>query len=163
MRFLLLDKILELDPEGGLARGVKCVALSDDVFADHFPGSPVMPGALMLEGMAQLAGVLAEARVKRQGRSDLMAVLTMVDRARFRRVVRPGDRLLYRAEVVSVSEDGARMTTMALLDAAGTDEQPKAAEAEITFAFAQIESERMLQMRQDVLNTWLTGAIEERI
>ena len=44
----------------------------------------------------------------------------------------------------------------------GEDDQPKAAEAELTFAFAEIASERMLQMRQDVLNTWLIGAIEER-
>lgn len=161
MRFLLLDKILSLDAAAGTATGVKAVALSDDVFGEHFPGSPVMPGTLMLEGMAQLAGVLTEAMVKAQGRTDLMAVLTMVDRARFRRVVKPGDRLLYHVTAVSVSDDGARMTATALLDRAGEAEQPKAAEAELTFAFAQLTDERMLQMRQDVLDTWLHGAIAE--
>ncbi len=162
MRFLLLDKILTLDPARGSARGIKAVALSDDVFGEHFPGSPVMPGTLMLEGMAQLAGVLAEAIVKQQGRTDLMAVLSMVDRGRFRQVVKPGDRLIYEAESISVSEDGARMKAVALLDRAGEAEQPKAAEAELTFVFAEIASERMLQLREDVLNTWLLGAIEER-
>ncbi|MEO7093710.1 MAG: 3-hydroxyacyl-[acyl-carrier-protein] dehydratase FabZ, partial [Polyangiales bacterium] len=53
MRYILLDRITTLEPPE-LARGVKCVSLSDDLFADHFPGHPVMPGAMILEALAQL-------------------------------------------------------------------------------------------------------------
>ena len=59
MRYILLDRITTLQPPE-LARGVKCVSLSDDCMADHFPGHPIMPGALILESLAQLAGVLLE-------------------------------------------------------------------------------------------------------
>jgi 3-hydroxymyristoyl/3-hydroxydecanoyl-(acyl carrier protein) dehydratase len=51
MRYVLLDRITALEPPER-ARGVKCVTLSDDVFADHLPGHPVMPGALTLESLA---------------------------------------------------------------------------------------------------------------
>jgi len=57
MRFLLVDRILDCQP-GGPIRGLKNVALSEDVLAFHFPGNPVMPGVLLLESMIQLAGWL---------------------------------------------------------------------------------------------------------
>ncbi len=60
MRYVLLDRIIELEPPVR-ARGIKCVSLADDVFVDHFPGHPVMPGALIIESLAQLGGVLVEA------------------------------------------------------------------------------------------------------
>src|SRR6267154_2041032 len=59
MRYMLLDRIVTLRPPE-LATAVKCVSLADDVFVDHFPGHPVMPGALLLEALAQL-GVVLEA------------------------------------------------------------------------------------------------------
>ena len=55
MRYLLLDRITALDPPDR-ATGIKCCALSEDYLADHFPGHPVMPGALLLEALAQLGG-----------------------------------------------------------------------------------------------------------
>jgi 3-hydroxymyristoyl/3-hydroxydecanoyl-(acyl carrier protein) dehydratase len=67
VRYVLLDRITTLEPPE-LARGIKCVSLADDIFVDHFPGHPVMPGALILEGLAQLAGVLLEATLRQQGR-----------------------------------------------------------------------------------------------
>ena len=74
MRYVLLDRISELHPPEQ-AVGVKCVSLADDVFVDHFPGHPVMPGALILESLAQLGGVLLEATMRSRGRSDLHALL----------------------------------------------------------------------------------------
>ena len=100
VRYVLLDRITTLQPPE-LARGVKCVSLSDDIFVDHFPGHPVMPGALILEALAQLAGVLLEATMRAaRAASDLHALLTMIDRAKFRHVVRPGDRLELEARVL---------------------------------------------------------------
>ena len=60
MRYILLDRITVLEPPR--AQGVKCVSLADDLFVDHFPGHPVMPGALLIEAMAQLGGVLRRSR-----------------------------------------------------------------------------------------------------
>src|SRR4051794_22090121 len=76
VRYLLLDLITELSPPER-ATAVKCVSLADDLFVDHFPGHPVMPGALMIEALAQLGGVLVEETMRRRGRSDLFAVLAM--------------------------------------------------------------------------------------
>ena len=74
MRYVLLDRITALEPPES-ARGIKCVTLADDIFADHFPGHPVMPGALTLESLAQLGGVLCEATMRLRGRNDLHALL----------------------------------------------------------------------------------------
>ena len=60
MRYYLVDRILEMEP-GVRAVGVKCITLSDDLLNEHFPGNPVFPGVLLLEGLAQTAGrLLAE-------------------------------------------------------------------------------------------------------
>ena len=153
MRYLLLDRITALDPPDS-ARGIKCVSLSDDVFGEHFPGYPIFPGALILEAMAQLGGVLLEATMRQADRHDLHALLTMVDRAKFRRVVRPGDQLILETKKLRVSEDGGQVDATAFVDGA------RVAQAQLTFAFAQVTNPRLIQLRKDVLNTWLHGAIE---
>lgn len=153
MRYVLLDRITLLQPPE-LARGVKCISLSDDIFVDHFPGHPVMPGALILESLAQLAGVLLEATMRERGRHDLHALLTMADRVKFRHVVRPGDRLEIEARALAVSEDGGQAQVWARLD--GT----LAAEAQLTYAFAQVTNPAVLAKRREFLQIWLTGAVE---
>lgn len=122
---------------------------------DHFPGHPIMPGALILEALAQLGGVLVEATMRERGRMDLHALLTMVDRARFRKMVRPGDRLDLEAHGMVTTEDGGRVRAVAKLDDA------VAAEAQLTFAFAQVTHPKLLERRREVLNIWLTGSAEE--
>src|SRR3970282_2407920 len=102
VRYLLLDRITALEPPAR-ARRLKCVSLADDVCVDHFPGHPVMPGALVLESLAQLGGVLVEAAMRERGRADLHALLVMVNRAKFRQMVRPGDRLALAAAVTPVT------------------------------------------------------------
>jgi len=153
VRYILLDRITVLDPPE-LARGVKCVSLSDDLFADHFPGHPVMPGAMILEALAQLAGVLLEATMRGRGRHDLHAILTMADRAKFRRVVRPGDRLELEARVERVSEDGGQAQSFARV------EGNLACEAQLSFAFTQITNPGVLARRREYLDIWLSGSTE---
>jgi len=152
LRYLLLDRITALDPPER-ATAVKCVSLSDDVFVDHFPGHPVMPGALVLEALAQLGGVLAEASVRKQtGRDHLHAILSIVEKARFRALVRPGDRLELEAKCASAHEDGA------LVRATARVEGKLAAEAEMTFAFAPVTNAKLLERRREVLEVWLSGS-----
>jgi 3-hydroxymyristoyl/3-hydroxydecanoyl-(acyl carrier protein) dehydratase len=153
MRYILLDRITLLEPPK-LARGVKCISLSDDLFADHFPGHPVMPGALMIEAMAQLGGVLLEGAMRLQNRHDLHALLVGVERAKFRRMVRPGDKLELEASALHATEDGGQVAAKVLL------EGQLAAEAHLSFAFATITHPKVLERRREVLNVWLTGSAE---
>jgi len=154
LRYLLLDRITALEPPE-VARAVKCVSLSDDIFVDHFPGHPLMPGALLLEGLAQLAGVLLEATLRQRGRNDLHALLTMVDRAKFRHMVRPGDRLELEARGLTATEDGGRARAVAKIG------DQMVAEAELGYAFARITNPKVIERRREVLNVWLTGSAEE--
>lgn len=153
MRYILLDRITALRPPE-VATGVKCVSLSDDFFVDHFPGIPVMPGALILEGMAQLGGTLLEAIQREEGRPEVSALLTMIDRAKFRSPVRPGDRLELEAKTLACSEDGGRVAGTARV------EGKLVAQAEITFAFVKVENRRLLESRREYLNLLMTGSTE---
>ena len=88
--FLLVDRIIEYEP-GKRVVGVKNVTLNEPFFAGHFPGAPVMPGVLIVEAMAQTAGVLMLANLP--DRKNKLVFFTGIDRARFRRPVVPGDQL----------------------------------------------------------------------
>jgi 3-hydroxyacyl-[acyl-carrier-protein] dehydratase len=153
VRYVLLDRITTLAPPE-LARAIKCVSLSDDVFTDHFPGHPVMPGALVIEALAQLGGVLLEATMRLRGRHDLHALLAMIDRAKLRRVVRPGDRLELETRVLVATEDGGRVKAVAQLDG------NVAAEAELGFVFAVVTDPVLIARRKEHLAIWLHGSIE---
>ncbi|MCE3602151.1 3-hydroxyacyl-ACP dehydratase FabZ [Massilia sp. P8910] len=154
MRYILLDRITALQPPQ-LASGVKCVSLSDDMFADHFPGHPIMPGAMIIESMAQLGGVLVEASMREQGRHDLHALLVTVDRAKFRHQVRAGDKMELECHGIVVHEDGGQVRALARVDG------KLVAEAELAFAFARVTNPKLLARRREVLNIWLTGSAEE--
>ncbi|MBI1871077.1 MAG: 3-hydroxyacyl-ACP dehydratase FabZ [Chlamydiae bacterium] len=88
--FLLVDRILEMDDETGKVIGLKNVTLNESFFVGHFPGHPVMPGVLIIESMAQVAGVLLLSKAEQKGK---LAYFTAIDNARFRKVVVPGDQL----------------------------------------------------------------------
>jgi 3-hydroxymyristoyl/3-hydroxydecanoyl-(acyl carrier protein) dehydratase len=157
MRYLLLDRITALEPPER-ATAVKCVSLADDVFADHFPGHPVMPGALVLEALAQLGGVLVEAAQRAAtpaagNGAELHALLTMVDRARFRQMVRPGDRLELEALCTAAREEGGQVRGLARVDG------KLAAEADLTFAFARVDNPKLIARRREVLQIWLHGSV----
>jgi 3-hydroxymyristoyl/3-hydroxydecanoyl-(acyl carrier protein) dehydratase len=136
MRFHLLDRIEEVSYNTHIT-AVKCVSLSDDVFDEHFPGHPVYPGSLIIEGLAQLGGSFFELIMKHEGKPPLRSVLSIVNRMKFRRPVFPGDRMLFRAEMVSHRDDFGVVRVLASVDG------ELCAEGELTFTFMDIRDESL--------------------
>jgi 3-hydroxyacyl-[acyl-carrier-protein] dehydratase len=148
MRFFLIDRITLWDI-GARAQAVKNIALSEDFFDDHFPRRPVMPGVLILEGMAQLSGLLLEVSLRQQYSRDAKAVLVVIERTRFREMARPGDTLTYRTQLTSLNEAGGKVT----VDALCGDEV--IAESGMVFAFKYIDDPALDQRRNELLSMWL--------
>ncbi len=91
--FLLVDKIVDMDGDSS-AVGIKNVTINEPFFQGHFPNFPVMPGVLLIEGMAQTAGALCVANLAASYEPQLVYFMS-IDRARFRRPVLPGDTVHY--------------------------------------------------------------------
>ncbi len=102
---LLVDRIVESEPERIV--GIKNVTANEPFFAGHFPDYPVMPGVLIIEAMAQVAGVLVLQRIP--DRHKKLVLLTMVESAKFRRPVVPGDQLRIEMKVERLRETTAKM------------------------------------------------------
>ena len=96
--FLLVDRIVELEP-GVRAVGIKNVTANEPQFSGHFPGRPIMPGVLMVEALAQTAGVAVLSLDEYRGKLGLFAG---IDDCRFKRVVSPGEVLTLTCEIDTV-------------------------------------------------------------
>lgn len=89
--FLMVDRVIDIQgDEHGI--GIKNVTINEPQFQGHFPGNPVFPGVLMIEGMAQTAGVLCIAAT---GARPTSVFFLTIDKAKFRKPVRPGDTIEY--------------------------------------------------------------------
>ena len=93
--FLLLDRVvaMQLEPEKKIV-AIKNVSINEPFFTGHFPGNPVMPGVLIIESMAQAAGMLANLDASMQGKTGELYYLVKVDKAKFSKTVVPGDQLV---------------------------------------------------------------------
>lgn len=150
MRFLLLDRITSWDPEKR-ATAVKNVALSEDFFEDHFPLKPIMPGVLILEGMAQLAGVLLEDMIRRRTGRNLKALMSIIEKAKFRRPVKPGEQLEYTTDVLSVNDAGGKASAKAHRDGV------LVAECVLVFSFFEYDNPHAEAYRARTLSLWMRG------
>jgi len=111
--FLMVDRVLEITA-GQRIRALKNVTINEPFFQGHFPGKPVMPGVLIIEGMVQ-AGALLLAETLPSEKHDQVC-FSGIDRARFRKPVVPGDQLVYTVDIVRQRSRAVLMSAMTAVD-----------------------------------------------
>jgi UDP-3-O-[3-hydroxymyristoyl] N-acetylglucosamine deacetylase/3-hydroxyacyl-[acyl-carrier-protein] dehydratase len=121
--FLLVDKITQIDGDTRIV-GIKNVTFNELFFQGHFPGTPIMPGVLIVEAMAQVSGLLFAQRLEHTGK---LAVLLSMDGVKLRKAVVPGDQLVLSSETIRLRRRTAHCKCTAHVDGV------IAAEAEIKF------------------------------
>ena len=99
--FLLVDRILEIELEKRVV-ALKNISVNEDLFNGHFPGNPIFPGVLIIEALAQAAGVLGFKTMDKTPEDGSVYLFVGADNVRFKRQVVPGDQLILTAEVVKV-------------------------------------------------------------
>ncbi len=113
--FLLVDRVLELTP-GERIVALKNVTINEPFFSGHFPGRPVMPGVLIIEAMAQAAGLLSFKTPALNLVKGSIFYFAGIDHARFKRPVRPGDQLHLEAEILKVVRGVGKFKCRATVD-----------------------------------------------
>ncbi|MFQ5824625.1 MAG: 3-hydroxyacyl-ACP dehydratase FabZ [bacterium] len=111
--FLLVDKIIDLVPMERVV-GIKNVTQNEPFFIGHFPGYPIMPGVLILEAMAQTGGIML--LNTQQKPEEKLAYFTGIDKAKFRKPVRPGDQLRFELEMLKFRQSLCKMMGKAYVD-----------------------------------------------
>ncbi len=154
MRFFLIDRILRWDVPNS-AEALKNVALSEDFFDDHFPRRPIMPGVLMLEGMAQLAGLLLEESCRRRYGRNGKALLTVLERTKFRQMVRPGDQLTYHVDVTSLNQAGGKAAAQAAC------QDRVAVTTGMVFVFQDVDDPLLETKRAELMRIWMSPETDD--
>ena len=111
--FLMIDKIIEVDGDNS-GVGIKNITFNEPHFQGHFPGEPIFPGVLIIEGMAQTAGALAIA-ANIEGGKHLVYLLT-VDKCKFRKPAGPGDRIEYHLRKIRLRKGMGWYEARAMVD-----------------------------------------------
>ena len=105
MRFFLIDRVTKMVERESIS-GIKAWSLDNEIFLDHFPGQPMVPGVFLTESMAQLLGVLIEASYYEEWGKEqkVYPILSIIQKAKFREVVRPGDQTIVEAKLLSLDK-----------------------------------------------------------
>ncbi len=109
--FLLVDKVIEIEGDTRI-KGIKNVSFNEQFFQGHFPGTPIMPGVLIIEAMAQVSGLLFAQRLEHTGK---LAVLLSMDKVKLRKSVIPGDQLILTAETIRLRKRTAHCRCRAMV------------------------------------------------
>lgn len=145
MRFILIDELTEIS-RGRSAVARKVFDESEEFFVDHFPGFPIVPGVLLSEAMSQTAGWLLLATL------DFASwpMLSMIQSAKFRRPVSPGDELRIEARIESLERESSRVKASVSIGRA------KAADAMLLFRHVGLmdEGEKGVRLREWMQSTW---------
>jgi len=112
---LLIDRVLSCEP-GKTIVAIKNVAINEPYFQGHFPGNPVMPGVMILEALAQAAGILSFLTLGRSNTSNLLYYFVGIDNARFKKPVIPGDQLLLNVTMLRQVRQIAKFAARATVD-----------------------------------------------
>lgn len=110
--FLLVDRVLELIPKQRLV-ALKNVTMNENFFMGHFPEKPVMPGVLIIESMAQAAGLIMLSEDEHKGKTPYF---TGIDNARFRKTIVPGDQIILEIDVIRLKGNVGRVKAVAKVD-----------------------------------------------
>ena len=97
--FLLVDRITDVK-NGEFVEGYLNISITNQVFQGHFPGHPIYPGVLIIEGMAQTGAILPFTVMDKDELNDKVVYFMSIDKAKFRKPVRPGDKLVYKLSVI---------------------------------------------------------------
>lgn len=149
----MIDRILDWTI-GDTARAIKNISLSEDFFDDHFPRMPIMPGVLILEGMAQLGGVFLEETAKAELSIRRKAVMTSIDKTKFREISIPGDTLIYTARVLAFNEAGGKVEVQAWKN------EKTIVKTTMNFVFREIQDPYLMRDRDRLLELWKNGHAE---
>ncbi len=113
--FLLVDRVVSVEP-GKRIEAYKNVSINEPFFNGHFPDEPIMPGVLIVEALAQAAGILGFVTAKKRPSDGFIYLLVGTDKARFKRPVVPGDRLTLHAEWLTLRRNIAKFSCRAEVD-----------------------------------------------
>jgi 3-hydroxyacyl-[acyl-carrier-protein] dehydratase len=125
--FVMVDRILSIDV-GNQVVGLKNVTINEQFFQGHFPERPIMPGVLILEGMAQVGGIMAY-YANPEAIGNKLLFFAGIDKARFRRPVVPGDQLIFTLKLIK------QKRSIMIMSAKATVDDQVVAEAELMASF----------------------------
>ena len=133
MRWIWIDRFIKFEP-GKSAQAVKNISLAEEHLHDHFPGHPVMPASLIIEGMAQTAGVL----ICQASNFNEKVVLAKISKVEFEGIALPGDTLLYSVEIETMNEQfavaGGKVSIVRAHSTNGKDQAEPFASMELMFS-----------------------------
>ena len=147
MRFILVDRIIEMVP-GQRITAIKTMQGDEDIFLDHFPGFPVVPGVLLVEMMAQSAGKCLDAEKRPRGK----AMLARISSANFRTWVHPDKKIIIYANIKANAESYATADCRIEVD------EKKVSSAELFFTFIK-RDKFSSDYTDEVLETFMSGSM----
>lgn len=157
MRFFLIDRVTSMELNDTIT-GIKAWSLDNEIFLDHFPGHPIVPGVFLTESMAQLFGLLVEQSYYEQwgNAKKVYPILSIIQKAKFREVVQPGDQTIIKATQVSLDKNRAVGKVKVFV------EEKLMAEATLSFTIATVDNiqpNKYMQRREEFCHIVFKGIL----